>query len=287
MEYFNTVSTVLSILTAVITGGFVLVFVEIGNRKNRLNDTYNQIMSPFMKKFSAYCRFVNWVKNQLIYSKEQNDYEKHFKKLINQIGKYGYMLIMSGGDYPVHQFSANELNDVALDVNNIWYWHDKMHPCKIKWEQEDHGMKELINKELNKVNPLYISLEHNVDLIAKVSGDFYVDIYQQIEYETYKYETYNKMLSIQTVIVTVGVVLVLLLLSIILFFNIPAIALKWSTLAIILLLIICLLMLGIDIRKQVVWRYSICSFFSKIFKKLVVLVKSNLSFLCKLFKRNK
>ena len=267
MEYFNTFSTVLSILTAVITGGFVLVFVEIGNRINRLNDTHNQIMTPFMKKISAYFRFISWSKGHLIYSKGQDDYEDYFKKLINRIGQYGHMLIMSGGDYTVYQFSANELNNIALDINNIWYWHGEMHPCKIKWEQEDHSIKEHINKELNKVNPLYLSLEHNVDLIAKVSGDFYVDVYQQIECETYKYETYNNMLHIQTIFVIVGVIIVLLLLSLMLFFCIPTIVLKWSTFAVILLLICCLLMLGVDIGKQVAWKNSICSFFNKLFKR--------------------
>lgn len=39
---------VLTILSSIITGGFVLVFVEIGNRKNRENDKYEHIMYPFM-----------------------------------------------------------------------------------------------------------------------------------------------------------------------------------------------------------------------------------------------
>ncbi len=263
----QTFSTALSILTAVITGGFILVYIEIGNRKNRLIDSYNQIMSPFMKRLSAYCRFVTWSKSQLIYSKGEDTYEENFKKLVNQIGHYGHMLIMSGGDFPIHQFTAKELNDIALDINNIWYWHDKMHLCKIQWKQENHSTKEFIKKEINMVNPLYMSLEHNVGLIAKVSGDFYVDVYQRIEYETYKYETYNNLLRIETIIVTVGIILVLLLLSLMLFLCIPACILKWSTLVIILLLICCLLMLGIDMRKQVAWRYSVCTFFSKLIKR--------------------
>lgn len=263
----QTFSTTLSILTAVITGGFILVYIELGNRKNRLIDSYNQIMSPFMKRLSAYCRFVTWSKSQLIYSKGEDTYEENFKKLVNQIGHYGHMLIMSGGDFPIHQFTANELNDIALDIKNIWYWHDKMHPCKIQWKQENHSTKEFINKELNKVNPLYMSLEHNVGLIAEVSGDFYVDVYQPIEYEIYKYETYNNLLRIETIIVTVGIILVLLLLSLMLFLCIPACILKWSTLVIILLLICCLLMLGIDMRKQVAWQYSVRSIYSKLFKR--------------------
>lgn len=180
-----------------------------------------------MKRLSAYCRFVTWSKSQLIYSKGEETYEENFKKLVNQIGHYGHMLIMSGGDFPIHQFTANELNDIALDIKNIWYWHDKMHPCKIQWEQSGLGVNEYINNELNKINPSYLSLKHDAYMVA----------------------------------------MVLILLSLMLFLCIPACILKWSTLVIILLLICCLLMLGIDMRKQVAWQYSVRSIYSKLFKR--------------------
>lgn len=249
----ETYSTALSILTAVITGGFIIVYIELGNRKNRLHDSYVQTMTPFYKKISAYFRFLSWSQGQLMYSKEQNAYEDNFKELINRYARYGSMLIMSGGDFPVHQFTAKELDEIASDINNVWYWHDKMHPCNMQWGHEDNTIRDNINKELNKINPLYLSLDHNVDLISTVSSDFYSDIYQQVEYEIYKYEAYNYVLHIQTRIVTVGIILALLLLSLMLFIIIPACVLKCSTLTIILLLFLCLLSLGFDMRKQVAW----------------------------------
>lgn len=41
------VQYVLSILTSIITGGFVLVYVEIGNRINRENDRCETLITPF------------------------------------------------------------------------------------------------------------------------------------------------------------------------------------------------------------------------------------------------
>lgn len=61
MAYQDLHSAVITILSAVITGGFVLIFVEIGNRKIRENDKYRQIMAPFMQKLSAYFRYINWI----------------------------------------------------------------------------------------------------------------------------------------------------------------------------------------------------------------------------------
>ena len=52
MVYEDILPIALAILTSIITGGFVLVFVEIGNRKNRENDRHEQIMTPFYHKLS-------------------------------------------------------------------------------------------------------------------------------------------------------------------------------------------------------------------------------------------
>lgn len=87
---------VLSILSSIITGGFVLVFVEIGNRKNRENDKYEHIMYPFMHKLSSYFRYISWCQNHIVYSKPPTSNEKNIKLLIGVIAKYGDMAITSG-----------------------------------------------------------------------------------------------------------------------------------------------------------------------------------------------
>lgn len=47
-NYDTLYSTALAILTAIITGGFVLIFVEIGNRKNRESDKFEIDFRPFI-----------------------------------------------------------------------------------------------------------------------------------------------------------------------------------------------------------------------------------------------
>ena len=53
MEYVEVQSLAIAILTSIITGGFVLVFVEIGNKKHRDIDRHEQIMRPFMHNSSV------------------------------------------------------------------------------------------------------------------------------------------------------------------------------------------------------------------------------------------
>ena len=241
----------LAILTSIITGGFVLVLVEIGNKKNRENDRHEQIMRPFMHKLSAYFRFVSWCSSCIIYPKPLNDYEKFFKKLVNEIGNYGGRAITSGGDYGIGYFTAKQLDDIASDINNIWYWHDKMNPCRLTWEGRMGD--DFIQKELREVNPIYLGLPEDVNLVAKVSGEFYTDIYQPVEYETYRHEAYVEQYKRQTVTVCGFVSFVLLILSLMLFLKLPVLLLQIATFAVILMLIGSLQMLAVDVKSQIRW----------------------------------
>lgn len=241
---------VLSILSSIITGGFVLVFVEVGNRKNRENDKYEHIMYPFMHKLSSYFRYISWCQSQIIYSNPPTSYEEKIKFLIGGIAKYGGMAITFGGDYGINYFTASKLNEIALDINNIWYWHDKMNPCTMTWDDNMHFV-ELIAKELKEINPIYLQCEQDIDLIARVSGEFYVDVYQPIEVTTYNHEAYQEHYKLQTIIVSCFVCFVLLVLGSMLFGLENEMTLRISTMIAILMLGFSLLMLGVEENVQI------------------------------------
>lgn len=267
MTYELLHSTALTILAAIITGGFVLVFVEIGNRKNRDNDVHYQIMTPFINKLSAYFRYILWCQYSIIYPKELNGNETEFKKLIQLLSRYGAPII-SGNNYAVDRFTAEELDHIAFKINNIWYFHDRMHPCRLRWKNDSIISEEIMNKNLSEINPIYTAEDKDIDLLAKVSGDFYVDCYQRIENEIYRHEAYMKMYRRHTIFVSSYVLIVLLLLSILLFIDLPTKILQWWTILIILMFASCFFILGIDVRKQINWRYNIIAFLKRIKQKM-------------------
>ena len=260
MCYSETLSIALAILTSIITGGFVLVFVEIGNRKNRENDKHDQIMTPFMHKLSAYIRYINWSGSYIIYPKTLDGYEKEFKALIERVKR---MAVISGGDYRVDSFTADELYRIAFDINNIWYYYDKMHPCRLQWEERAHYSEYLIAKELKEINPIYLKDNLSVDLVANVSGDFYTDVYQPIETQTYMHEDYQDLYHRQTMFVLASVSYVLIVLSIMLFFKLSMAFLQVAALIAIVLLLSSLMLLVVNVKKQIVWRNKINECFNK------------------------
>ena len=258
MFYTEIQPVALAILTSVITGGFVLVFVEIGNRKNRNNDHHDQIMSPFIHKLSSFMRFINWCHSPMVFPLDLDEKEASFKTIIDEMDKYGSQLIMSGGDYAVDDFSANQLYGMAHQINNIWYWHDKMNPCNITWDQHCGALNEdLIKKELKEISPIYLSSVQNVDLVARVAGDFFVEIYQPVENETFRYEAYDRHYNRLACFVSVCFVTVLLILCLMLFIEMPVPFLQISTVCIVLMLITSLILLAIDVKTQLKWRNKI------------------------------
>ena len=264
MFYTEIQPIALAILTSIITGGFVLVFIEIGNRKNRNSDRRDQVMTTFMHKLSSFFRFISWCSSSIIFPKQLDEKEKHFKILLDKMDKYGAKLIISGGDYGVDEFSANELYGIANDINNIWYWHDKMNPCLLSWDNSCCSMNaELINKELKEISPAYLSNHLNVDLIAKVSGDFFVDIYQPIEYESFRYEEYQGHYNRFTRFVCVFFTFALLILCLMLFAKLPVLFLQISIVCVVFMLTLSLIMLSVDVKKQLKWRNRIRGFFRK------------------------
>ena len=142
-----------------------------------------------------------------------------------------------------------------------------MHPCRLRWNESNFS-EEIMNKSLAEINPIYTTEYKDINLIAKVSGDFYVDCYQRIENEIYKHEAYMKMYRIHTILVSICVLIVLAFLSLMLFLNIPANLLRWSTILIIMMFASCLIMLGIDVRKQINWKYNIKALAKKIKLKM-------------------
>ena len=142
-----------------------------------------------------------------------------------------------------------------------------MHPCNLIWRDIIYESNELIDHELAEINPKYLSMPYDINLVSKVSSDFFVYIYQSVEYETFKHESYMAHFSRLTSFVSIAVFLVLLILCIMLFVEPPMLLLQISTVLVVLLLLSCLLLLAVSINKQISWYNRLKSFVYGFFHK--------------------
>lgn len=251
MEYTNIHSAIISILSAVITGGFVLIFVEISNRKNRENDKYRQLMTPFMRKLSAYFKYINWVQLHITNPKPDTDIEKTFKKHLRyEIGNYGSQLLAAGGRYDVESFNAQMLEDIGEKINNVWYMYDRYPLNRLRVDEDVDTNSELINKELAVLNRSYLSIPESVSKIAKISGEFYTDEYQPIQYEPPYHDALIKLYKIQSAIVCTSLFIVLVTLCILVCVKMPIWLMRVATIAIVCLFGMCMTLLFVNENKQ-------------------------------------
>lgn len=250
MDNIETANAIINILIALIIGGFIIILIEIGNRKNREYDKYCNFMQPFMKRLSAYCRLVSKCANSILYSKQPSENEIEFRNLVNMISKEGEKLIICGGNYSIDYFSPQELEQFALEINNVWYWHDRIKsPLKID-QRHIKFKQDTIEKELAIINPVYLSHIYDDTLIAEISGDFYTDIYQSLEDEMAYYYQKQHLYNIHTKIIFTAIVIIVLLLILLLlidWYYLPFIAIFVA----ILMLFIGLLFICIDENKQI------------------------------------
>lgn len=257
MSYNLLFSTVVTILSAIITGGVILVFVEIGNRKNREIDSYQYFVEPFLRKLSAYFRFIRWCKNYIQFPDNKTSYESDFELLIADMSKYGDRIIMGGGDFLYGDFEVCTIKDILIKINNIWYFYDKMNPCKLKMDIENSIAAEYIQKELKNIDFDLSKEDLSIDLIPKVSDYFFSTIYQPIKYKLERHDCYMRQYAFQTWLVTLCVSCVFLVLCLLLFAPFSICCLKFVTVFAILILGFCLLVLGIDVKTQIKWKERI------------------------------
>lgn len=258
-DYHTIYTTALAILSAIITGGFVLIYVELSNKKTREIDSYEQLMRPFMHKLSAYFRYVSWCKSKIIIPKDNLlGGENEFKQVLDQLASYGSRAIMSGGDYRVNMFSAEQLYDISTNkINHLWYLTQHKHLCNLNWDTGNDIVNQYIYKELIEINPNYKDLPITLDNFIKVSSEFHTEIYQLYENDTRIHESKMWLWSHHTRFVTISFLSVLLSLSAMMMFQIPGWLIQIATILILLLLSISLLLVGIEYSKQIKWYNNI------------------------------
>lgn len=119
------VSIIVSVITALLTGGVIILFLENQHVGENVIDRYQFIMKPFMHRLSNYFKFLSSAKTFFSIKRGvKNDeavYALRLNSLMDDLGHYAYPCIMSGQDYPTSQFSAKQLDNICNGINNVWH----------------------------------------------------------------------------------------------------------------------------------------------------------------------
>lgn len=217
-------SIIISILATLLTGGFLMIFIESQKVAGSVTDRFHFVLNPFFCSFSSYVKFISSFRTCFTFKvTKDSEYIKSLKDNVEKIGRLGGQSIVSGQDFPADHFTAKELDSICRTINNIWYLIDGKQNCIDKYLEFDSHHAEMFSQHtkeyLEGISPKYKGRPLTKDMLAKVSGDFFVDIYQPIQDVLFQYEFWQKkekefkILTVATIIFTLITMMLVLLLS--------------------------------------------------------------------------
>lgn len=217
-------SIIISILAALLTGGFLMIFIESQKVAGSVTDRFHFVMNPFFHSFSSYVKFISSFRTCFTFKiTKDTDCIKRLKENVEKIAGLGGQSIMSGQDFPADHFTAKELDLICKTINNIWYLIDGNQSYIDKHLEFDSRHAKMFSQYakdyLEGISPKYKGIPLTKDMLAKVSGDFFVDIYQPIQDILFQYEFWQKkekefkILTLATIIFTLMTMMLVMLLS--------------------------------------------------------------------------
>lgn len=245
------VSIIISIIVALLTGGFIILFLENQHVGANVIERYHFVMQPFMHRLSNYFKFLSSAKIYFSINKgtkkDDAEYVFLFNDLMDRLGRFAYPCIMSGQDYPVSNFSAQQLQEICEEINNVWYYWDRKRNYMIDYCSYDSYKAELFGKlyreYLNEVFPYkYEETNLSLDLISDVSGTFYTNVYEPILHVPFEYKRWceKEKEFKKLTFITIGLCMVTLVVILLLRYITPLCIMNFLTLLNIALLASCL-----------------------------------------------
>ena len=216
------VDIIVPILVAIITGGFLMLFIENQHVASSVNERYSFIMRPFYHKLSNYFKFVGTFSTYMRVKNKKGEYVSTFTGLVDKMGHLAHDCIMTGQDYPITYFKAEKLENLCNDINNIWFYLDRKYSVFKKYISYDTDranlFNEIGNEYLNEVGKKYKGKTWDMPLLMAVSGDFYCNEWQPIQHIPYNYEYWKEKTAefckLTIACITVSLVTLVLLLLI-------------------------------------------------------------------------
>lgn len=260
------VQVVIDVLITFITGGFIIVLLEIKNRKNRVRDDFMSIKRTFLDKLTAYCRFVVWFEPTLYYYDGAAEYLKKFKESVEYVKLTGERVIASHTSL----ISMNESKEFMLlfsHISNIWSeYGNKSVPYMSRNLSVFERNRRFIEKEVAKFAPDYLSHIDELSSLADVSGDFYNEICEPFLEKLDEHRLVDSLYEHQSRLVF-GMILLVVVAIIILVCLSSVCWLPYCFLGLVLLLFVAsLTLLCVDANKQLRFRYRLKEFKQKVCK---------------------
>lgn len=90
----NQISNIITILTALLTGGFLMLFIENQQITTYVIERLHQRMNPFFHSFTNYVKFVSSFESCYIWRKCTSSYMKCLKQYVKDISEEPFLFYL-------------------------------------------------------------------------------------------------------------------------------------------------------------------------------------------------
>ena len=258
MENKDLVDVVINVLTALITGGFIIVLIEIKNRHSRAFADYRDLMIPFLKKVSVYCRFIAY------YEPVMALIDDSIKGCIDKIRKEGVKIINEGRDLSMVDLNYKDVEKICKLASEIGSCQSPVRQIRLN-EIQDH--KCFLESELSKLDSKFLAHMNDIRLLGDVSNYFYKEIYESMVSEKEDCKLKIKLYNVQSNIVLSMIVIIIVMLVPLIFLKVCFWVVYVVFMMVLLMFFLSLLLLCVNEYKQLESYHSIKEVFAKNSKK--------------------
>lgn len=201
----SSVQIAVDILSALLTGGFLLFFIETMHIESDVKQRYKAIMNPFYHKLSKLTVFVGYLRSSMRFP--DLECAQILKKDMEYISKAGMVPSSSGRDIPF--MKSEQLEKLCNTINNIWYNLDRSSEFRNNIVIET-GFVNIAKNALCEVFPEYKDKEMSIDVLQDATGNFYEKYWQPVEHCTPNYEFWEGKAILSRILIFVALGLSLL-----------------------------------------------------------------------------
>lgn len=206
----NSVQIAVDILTALLTGGFLLFFIETMHIESDVKHRFKAIMNPFYHSLSKMAVYIGHVRSSMTFPKtEKGELLKNYMEFVKQ---KGLVSLTSGRD--IYFMKGDELSDLCYTINEIWHVLEEVPELRRDLIIHEGFGKDLASNALKEIYEEYADNPMDVDTLHAVTGAFFNEYWEPVEHCTpnFEYWEMKSKLSRILIFVALGISLVSLLL---------------------------------------------------------------------------
>lgn len=187
-----------TILSALLTGGFILFFLENQHIERDVIERFRSIMDPYYHKLNRYLQLVYFLRGRIQYTDNSMGWIPEIKTITDEFAYLGSLSYTDG--YPMKYLKASQLDNLNHKINQLWYFYDKgsgtTNHISFDPDRAHIFSDEVVWDTLSSISDKFKLLKIDKHLLPAISGSFYTEIWYPVRSVTSELEKWEKSCKI-------------------------------------------------------------------------------------------